>query len=52
MVVAREFVRGEYTISQATSEVIEGWESGSEYNEEAYAFAEAMIRKYLEYYTV
>lgn len=52
MVVAREFVRGEYTISQATSEVIEEWESGSEYNEEAYAFAEAMIRKYLEYYTV
>ena len=52
MVVAREFVRGEYTISQATSEVIEEWESDSEYNDEAYAFAEAVIRKYIGCYTV
>ncbi len=52
MVVARKFVRGEYIIKQATQDVIEEWESGSEYNEEAYAFAEAVIRKYIECYTV
>ncbi len=52
MAVAREFVRGEYTIREATQDVIEEWESGSEYNDEAYAFAEAVIRKYIEYYTV
>lgn len=52
MVVAREFVQGEYTISQATPDIIEEWESGSEYNDEAYAFAEAVIRKYIGCYTV
>lgn len=52
MVVAREFVRGEYTIREATQDVIEEWERGSEYNEEAYAFAEAVIRKYIECYIV
>ena len=52
MVVAREFVRGEYTISQVTSEIIEVWERDSKYNEEAYAFAEAMIREYIECYAV
>ena len=52
MVVAREFVRGEYTINQATQDVIAEWESGSEYNEEAYAFADAVIRKYIDFYTV
>lgn len=52
MNVAREFVRGEYTINQATPDVIEEWETGSEYNKEAYAFAEAVIRKYIDYYTV
>jgi len=52
MVVAREFVRGEYTIRETTQDVIDEWESGSEYNDEAYAFAEAVIRKYIDYYTV
>ncbi len=52
MLLARKFVRGEYTIKRATQDVIEEWESGSEYNEEAYAFAEAVIRKYIECYTV
>lgn len=52
MIVAREFVRGEYTIKEVTQDIIEEWESGSEYNEEAYAFAEAVIRKYIECYTV
>ena len=52
MVVAREFVRGEYTIREATQDVIEEWESGSEYNDEAYAFAEVVIKEYIECYTV
>lgn len=52
MVVAREFVRGEYTIREATQDVIEEWESDSEYNDEAYAFAEAVIKKYIQCYTV
>ncbi len=52
MVVGREFVRGEYTIREATQDVIEEWESGSEYNDEAYAFAEAVIKEYIECYTV
>ena len=52
MVVAKEFVRGEYTIKEVTQEIIDEWESGSEYNDEAYAFAEAVIRKYIDCYTV
>lgn len=52
MVVAREFVRGEYTISPVTLDVIKEWENSSEYNEEVYAFAEAVIRKYIECYMV
>ena len=52
MVVAREFVRGEYTIREATQDVVNEWECGSRYNEEAYAFAEAVIRKYIYCYTV
>lgn len=51
MVVGREFVRGEYTIREATQDVIEEWENGSEYNDEAYAFAEAVIKEYIECYT-
>jgi len=52
MIVAREFVHGEYTIREATQDVIKEWESGSEYNDEAYAFAEAVIKEYIECYTV
>ena len=52
MAVAREFVRGEYTIREATQDVIEEWESGSEYNDKAYAFAEAVIKEYIQCYTV
>lgn len=52
MTVASEFVSGEYTIREAISQIVEDWESGSNYNEEAYAFAEAVIDKYREYYTL
>ena len=52
MTVAREFVSDEYTIKPVTSADIEEWESDSEYNEAAYAFAEAVIRKFQTYYTL
>lgn len=52
MTVASEFVSGEYTIREAISDVVEDWESDSNYNEEAYAFAEAVIEKYRDYYTL
>lgn len=52
MTVAREFVSDEYTIRPATTEDIVEWEKGSKYNEVAYAFAEAVIRKYQMYYTL
>lgn len=52
MMVAREFVSDEYTINPVTVEDIEEWEANSEYDEEAYAFAEAVIIKYKDYYTL
>jgi len=52
MVVASEFVRDEYAIRPATSDVIEKWESNSNYNEEAYAFAEAVISRFKDCYTL
>ena len=52
MTVASEFVHGEYTIREATAEVIEDWDNGGEYNKEAYAFAEAVIDRYKDYYTL
>ena len=52
MTVAKDFVSDEYTISPVTADIIEEWERDSEYNEEAYAFAEAIIRKYKSYYTL
>lgn len=48
----RRFVNGEYIISQVTQDVIDKWENGSEYHKEAYAFAEAMIEEYANYYTI
>ena len=52
MIVAREFVSDEYTIRPATLEDTKEWEKDSNYNEEAYAFAEAVIRKFQTYYTL
>lgn len=52
MSVAQEFVKGVFTINEATPEVIEEWDRGGEYNDEAYAFAEAVIEKYKKYYTL
>lgn len=52
MIVASKFVHGEHTIREATLDIIEDWESGSNYNKEAYAFSEAVINKYRDYYTL
>lgn len=52
MSVAAEFVSGEYTIKEVTSDIIKDWEKDIPYNEEAYAFAEAVINKYRNYYTL
>lgn len=52
MTIARKFVKGEYIIKPATPEVIEEWECDVDYNEEAYAFAEAVINKFINYYTL
>ena len=52
MSVAREFVSDEYTIRPVTPDDIEEWEKDSDYNEEAYAFSEAVIEKYKECYTL
>lgn len=51
MFVAQEFVKGAFTINEVTPEVVEDWECDGNYNDEAYAFAEAVIRKYRSYYT-
>ena len=52
MSVAREFVSDEYTIRPVTPEDIEEWKKDSDYNDEAFAFAEAIIEKYAECYTL
>lgn len=52
MSVASEFVSGVYTIKEATVDVIRSLENGVNYNKEAYAFAEAVINKYRECYTL
>ena len=52
MTVASKFVPDEYTIRMATPNDIEDWEEDCDYNKEAYAFAEAVIDKYEQYYTV
>lgn len=50
MDVAKTFVTDEYTIRPVSSDDIEEWEKGSQYNGEAYAFSEAVINEYQECY--
>ena len=50
MSVAREFVSDEYTIMPVTQETIEEWKEDSDYDNEAFAFAEAVIEKNIECY--
>ena len=52
MNVTKEFVHDEYTIRSLTSEDIYEWENYCDYNQEAYAFAEAIIEKYKDFYTL
>ena len=52
MDIAKMFVTDEYVIRPVTSKDIEEWENYSDYNEEAYAFAEAVIKKYENYYVL
>lgn len=52
MDVASKFVRDEYTIRPVSEDDISNWETDSDYNKEAYEFAEAVIRKYEECYTL
>lgn len=52
MDVAKMFVTDEYTIRPVTSSDIEEWENYSDYNKEAYAFAEAVIKKYENCYVL
>lgn len=50
MSVARTFVNDEFTIRPVTPEDIEEWKKDSEYEDEAYAFAEAVIEKFKHCY--
>lgn len=52
MEVAKKFVSDEFTIRRLTDDDIEEWENECDYNEEAYAFAEAIIEKYKDCYTL
>lgn len=50
MDIAKMFVTNEYIIRPVNSKDIDEWERDSDYNKEAYAFAEAVINKYKECY--
>ena len=52
MVVAKKFVSDEYTIRSVSDDDIIKWKADSNYDKEAYEFAEAVIRKYEECYTL
>lgn len=52
MTVARTFIRGEYIIREVSQEDIEEWKNEDYYTEEGYSFAQAIIEKYKECYTL
>lgn len=52
MDIVKQFVSGEYIIRSVNADDIAEWEKDSNYDEEAYAFAEAVINKYKECYTL
>lgn len=52
LTVARVFVGDEYTIRPVTTEDIDEWKKDSDYDDEALAFAEAVIEKYNECYSL
>ena len=52
MEIANDFVNGEFIIRPVTEDDISEWEKGFDYNDEAYMFSEAIIKKYKSYYTI
>ena len=50
--IAKGFVKDEFTIRRITYDDIAKWEDECDYNQEAYAFAEAVIEKYKECYAL
>ena len=52
MDVAKKFVSNEYTIRPVSDDDIRKWKIDSNYDKEAYEFAEAVIRKFEECYTL
>ena len=52
MDIAKQFVSNEYIIRPVNDKDIEKWEEQPYYDDEAYAFAEAIINKYRECYEV
>ena len=52
MDIAKDFVEGEFIISPVTEVDISKWEKDLDYNDEAYMFSEAIIKKYQSYYTI
>ncbi len=52
MCIARRFVGDEFIIRLVTADDIESWKQDSDYDEEAFAFSEAVIKEYKECYTL
>ena len=52
METAKGFVSDEYTIRPVSEDDIEEWKKDSNYDEEAYAFAEILIKKFEYCYTI
>lgn len=52
MEIAKRFVSDEYTIRPITQNDIDEWKQDSYYDDEAFAFAKAVIEKYKECYTL
>ncbi len=52
MDVAKQFIHKEYIIRQVNPKDIKEWQTDALYSKEGYAFAEAIIKKYKECYTL
>lgn len=52
MKVAKEFVKDEYIIRPVSDDDISEWKTANAYDNEAFAFAEAIIKKFEIYYTL
>ena len=52
MDVAKEFVFDEYTIRPVNNRDVSEWAKDSPYDNEAYAFAKAIIEKYKDFYEI